>query len=330
MAVIFTGSELDSFELVGTGQRTTTTAALFDSDFCRSAMEHGGGAISNGLKKTFTPASEYWIHCNVAFELIGSSMDLSFIHAEDFAAGVTIFKMEGNNGTFFGNYWNGASFTAMSNSWTPTADTVYKIDIHINIHDTTGRFAIYIDDVLHEEFTGDTLLYTTPAMDGILLRGATTTLNYAQSSSFSEVIVADESTVGWRVATIVPTGAGATGAWTGLWSDVDEVTIDDTDWLESNTNAQVETMVASNLSVAAAAMDVQALAVVARARKGGSGIQQIQMALRTNATDYYSSTLALDPGFIPIDNLWLTNPDTAAQWTPAEIDAIEIGVKSIT
>jgi hypothetical protein len=28
--------------------------------------------------------------------------------------------------------------------------------------------------------------------------------------------------------------------------------------------------------------------------------------------------------------LWLTNPDTAAQWTPAEIDAIEIGVKSIT
>jgi hypothetical protein len=156
-------------------------------------MEHGGGQISNGLKKTFTPASEYWLHLNVTFELTGSSGDLSFCHAEDFAAGVTIFKMEGNNGTFVGNYWNGSSFTAMSNSWTPTSDTLYTVDIHINIHDSTGRFAIYIDGALHEEFTGDTLLYTTPAMDGILLRGATTSLNYTQSAAFSEVIVADES-----------------------------------------------------------------------------------------------------------------------------------------
>lgn len=330
MTIVFIGSEMDSFQLVGTNQRTSVVASKFDSNFARSAVEHGGGNISTGLKGTFAGAAEYWIHTNVVFELAASAGDLSFLHAEDFSGGVTVFKMEGNNGIFTGNYWNGSGFTIMSNVWSPVNDTLYKIDIHIKIHDTLGRFAIYIDDGLHEEFTGDTLLYGGAQMDGIFLRGAATSLLYAQSCAFSEVIVADESTIGWRVATIVPTGVGATGAWTGLWSDVDEVTIDDTDFLESNTTAQVETMVASNLSGPASSMVVQALAVVARARKGTSGIQQIQMAVRTNSLDFFSATLALDPGFIPINNIWATNPDTAAAWTPSEIDAIEIGVKSIT
>lgn len=337
MTIIFMGSEIDSFDVRGVNQRTTVVAGKFDADFCRSAIQHGGGADgASGIGKSFAGGAEFWFHFTASENAAGGSNDENFFEVWDDLNSIRgLFVIDGVNGTYKGQYWNGASYTVMSNGFTFIDDTPTVMDIHIKIHDTLGRFAIYIDGVLHEEFTGDTNLYAGGAVqvDGFNLKSSVGFFQVAYNSamSFSEVIVADESTVGWRMATIVPTGVGATGAWTGLWSDVDEVTIDDTDFLESNTTAQVETMVASNLSATAGAMDPVAVGVVARARKGSSGVQQIQMAVRTNALDFFSSTLPLDPGFDgSIWNIWELNPDTVAAWTTAEIDAIEIGVKSIT
>ena len=331
MSVIFAGSELESFKLWGTNQRESIVASKFDSDFARMAVEHAGGADSLGIGKSFTGGTEFWFHFTAVQEISTSStLDLTFFQVLDDANEEIPFRIDGLNGVYTGQYWNGSSFTSMSNTFQFIADTVTVIDVHVKIHDTTGRFAIYIDGVLHDEFTGDTNLYASAQIDGFRLKGAANSPLYSASMAFSEVVVADEPTVAWRVATIVPSAAGATSAWTGAYTDVDEAVIDDTDYLESVTANQVETMVATNLSVAASVMDVQTLAVVARTRKGNSGIQQLQLAVRTSATDYYSTTKVLDPGFIPIEAFWAQNPATVAQWTPSEIDGLEIGVKSIT
>lgn len=331
MSVIFAGGELESFNLVGVNQQVNATAGKFDSDFARMAIEHGGSGASNWIGANFTGGTEFWLHLVVNMDVgPGSTYDYSIIRLVDSVSGETVFQIDGTDGNFRGEYWNGSSFTTMPSTFTFSTNVNKTIDIHCKIHDTLGRFAIYLDNSLWDEFTGDTNLFASAQVDGIELCGPTFSLDFTKSANFSEVIVADEPTIGWRLATLIPNAAGTTSAWTGAYTDVDEIAVDDGDFLSSDTANQVHTMGASNLSVAAAAMEIQALLLNARARKGVSGPTQLQLAVRTGAADFFSSSFALDPGFISIQNMWALNPDTVVAWTPSEIDGVEIGVKSIT
>jgi len=333
MTVLFVGSEIESFDLYDINQEMVTTAGRHDSDFARGSIELNGGPDGTGIAKDFTGQTSVWLHFNVNPEW---NADTNYDHPvailHDTVSGEDTLRLEGLNGNLHLQYWNGATYTSRQGiaDFQLTTDVVQRVDIECVIHDTTGRFAVYVNEVLMDEFTGDTNLYASAQVDRIYLKGPTIFRTTDEEYWFSEVVVADESTVGWRVATLAPTGVGTTGAWTGLWSDVDEVIADDTDFIDSDTANQVETFATGNLSVAASAMEVVALVVNARVRKGSSGPAQVQLAVNSGVTDYFSATMALDPGFIPIQNIWETDPDTAAPWTVSGVDAVEIGVKSIT
>jgi hypothetical protein len=212
------------------------------------------------------------------------------------------------------------------------ANTLITFDIHFKIADAGGRFAIYMNGNLLDEFIGDTNLFASAQVDGIELAGGNSTSNTAHEVNYSEVIVADEPTIGWRVATIVPNADGNTvGEWTGGFADVDEITANDSDNLNSTTSNDTETMGATNLSTPAGALNGYK-AVVAQARvkdDGGSSPLQFQFIVRTGGTDYFSSTIALGSSYSSEENLWLVNPGTTNPWTQSEIDAIELGVESI-
>ena len=60
----------------------------------------------------------------------------------------------------------------------------------------------------------------------------------------------------------------------------------------------------------------------------GAGGQNLQMSVRTGGSDFFSSNVAISSSFATGQTIFDQNPDTAADWTTSEIDAVEIGLKS--
>ncbi len=76
-------------------------------------------------------------------------------------------------------------------------------------------------------------------------------------------------------------------------------------------------------------LDVKALIVAARSRNVAVGPQNLQMAIRTGGTDFFSSNLAISTSFATGNAIVFdTNPNTSANWTVSEINVLEIGLKS--
>jgi hypothetical protein len=147
--------------------------------------------------------------------------------------------------------------------------------------------------------------------------------------NFSEVIIATVPTIGWRLLTRYPAGNSATNtAWTGSYTDIDETVFNDSDTITSNTASQVETYTTSGPSLPSGYF-VKAIGVYARGKNDGSGVANIDMAIRATGANYVSGTKTLDLGYTAVGNIWETDPSTSAVWDNAQVDAIEVGVKSI-
>lgn len=134
-----------------------------------------------------------------------------------------------------------------------------------------------------------------------------------------------------RVAVIKPTAEGNTTQWTPSTGtdnalNVDEIPPNDnTDYNSDATVGDKDTYVTSDLPVAATT--VHALKVKLRAQKTDAGTRSIQPVIRHSGTDYDGTGVALATGYTYIDQLYVTNPGTAAAWTESDVNNAEFGVK---
>jgi hypothetical protein len=151
------------------------------------------------------------------------------------------------------------------------------------------------------------------------------------TNNWSQIICADEPTVGWKLAERHPTGNSATNtAWTNDFAAVDEATtVDDTDFITSSAAGDIETYT-GNAAANPAGLAVKALAVCARLKVPATGPQNCQAALRIGGTNYFSANLTgLTSGFGPAVALFATDPSTSAAWASiAAANAAEFGLKS--
>lgn len=331
MTILFAAGELESFtNATGTNVTAVTTADRFDADFARSAISVTGQAF---VQADFTAGTEGWLHLELYLETIDTTGDFDTVALVDSSTGNPVMTLNGNNGNLALEYNNGAGFTRVELSNPIGGDSLVTIDMHWIIADVSGEFTVYVNGIEEATFSGDTLQTGFTTIDQLVLSGGDNATSGSPQVYFSQIIVADEDTRGWKLAEIDPTGASATNtAWTGDHLDVDNIGIDDGTLIDSNAIDEVETFTCSDLSAAGAALDVIALIVGFRAQKGSTGPQNLQGAIRTNSLNFFSSSVSglATSAFNPFQAIWETNPDTAVAWTPTEIDAIEIGVKSIT
>lgn len=332
MTILFAAGELESFDGATSANVTTiTTAGRYDSDFARGAMKVTGDAFFGA---DFASATEGWLHYEVYHPVLpDNDLDFTTVQLIDIATGQVVIGIDADNGADWAmEYWNGSSFTSVIFDSDFTDDTLHRVDINWKIADAGGFFSIYLDETLVATFAGDTLLSGFTTIDRVRFLGGD---NIASPTSteinYSQVIVSTTDTRGLKLATIDITGAGTTSAWTGSNVDVDDVGISDGDFLESGSANQVETMAAANLSATANALEVRAVFLGMRAQRGAAGPQNLQGAVRVNGTDYFSSNVSgLIESLAPFQVMFEDSPDTASTWTNSEVDAIEIGVKSIT
>lgn len=305
-----------------------------------------GGGISGSYNSSFarcytacplTPAyaetvevaetADFWLHFEVDQYFFSNSStqgpivefldgsDVPFVRLNSDSQASTTWQVE---------YWTGAAWTA-AGTFTAPGDSLQTLDINVVGNSASGSASVYLSG---------TNRLTTAAIDLSAYGGVAKVRFYGRGSSIagtraiSQVIMADEPTIGWRLATVPATGAGATTDFTGTYTEIDEVVYSDADFINSAVANQVE--IFSHSSTVPSGYTVRAFGVTARAKRGASGPANLQLALRSSGTTYFSGSKALDVGYGAFCHVWETDPATAAAFATSAIASLQFGVKSIT
>jgi hypothetical protein len=328
MAILAVGGEADTYTLPsGMAFAHETNSARFEANASRIAMLVTTGVSEIRLPFGSTPSS-FWAHMYIYHESLPASAS-TYIAFQNASGSETEYRITMNaDGTWTIARFIGGSFTTIgttASSVISGASAVFDFEIVRNA--VTGVFNIYKDGASIFSFTGNT--NTDAAVGSIRFVGLTGGSN---EMNVSQVIIADETTLGFKLATLAPDGNGTNTAWTNDFTAVDEAALSTGDFIETNATSQTETYTAANINAAYSTFNVKAVVVAQRtANDSGSVVNDVQAAVRTAGTNYFSSNLSLpkDGSGYSLQNIWGTNPNTAAAWTQTEVNAVEIGLRSV-
>lgn len=363
MAILVAGTEASAYRSIGHLKSAgsvatftrTTNATHISTNFSRHGMQPSGSLSQGKLIMQFPAQTDFWFHACISHQSVATTTLTPPIQFIDSATGQVVFQYDPDTGSGDYNdgatdwdweYWDGAAFQELTrfggntaaHSFRPTSNVLHSIDVHFIVAND-GLVNFYVDGVRRGGFSGDTLNTGFTQVDTLLIQNPGS-LGSSTSLTVTEVIVATEDTRGMRLFTSYPTANGTNTAWTGTFSnaDKDNPQLNDTDFIYSGTANQVETYAMADLSAVADNLVPKAVVTCVRAHVGPAGPQNLQHVIRSGTTDYPSSNVTYTNGTaladaVPIGPtmvVWTTDPDTAAAWTTSGVNAIEVGVKSIT
>lgn len=298
----------------------------YDSNYARSAVAIRSSA-GKWAKVVFSEdADELWFMFEADMSWIGtgtSSLSTLWILTDEFDnAKLRCLHYRATTAITL-QYWNGSAWVTINSS---TADLAIgqRLDFHIKVNSVSGHGALYVG--------GDTRFETDVDLSGI----SHVSRFYAYSPTSGSVVTAwsqgaflkgTENTINKKLMTWRITGAGSSNGFTlGNYASVNEITHNDGTNLESDT-ANQEAMFAGGVVGSLGGRNVHTVGVAARAREDSTGPGNMQVGVRTNATNYWSDDIAVSVGYGQQVAFWPTNPDTGLAWGLTVPD--EIGVKSI-
>jgi hypothetical protein len=207
-------------------------------------------------------------------------------------------------------------------------NTTYLVEVRFKPLNSGGVFQVKINGILVIDFSGD----TTPGATTItsIKLGSQTYYGWAY---FDNIVVDNAAWPGnTKIQAIVPTGAGTAAQWTpsagANYECVDEVPASEADYIQTNTVDHLDTYAVGDLVGTIATVkcvQAQALAIA----EGAPTPPDIQLAVRSGGTDYFSADKQVPTGSAQLSHLWETDPATAAAWLEAGVNAMEIGVKAV-
>lgn len=325
MTILFVGGEFGSV-IGNSGGVVEDTGGSHDTNFSRCVINADGTA---GFPDDFywesatwtAQTGDFYFHFRFRSEaLTQSAGDWFYLYSGTTAN----FRMLLDNTTGYGQaqYRNAASaWTNAGSTFAVGSNVNTHFDFHCNI--TTGVVKVYSAGSLAASATGLSLGH---------MAGVTKARGFSEVTGnyYSQLIAANVATMGMRVYTRYPNGAGANTSWTGTYTDIDETTYSDADFISAASADLVETVTTTGPSLTSDYI-VKAVAVTSRTKRGASGPQNFRHVLRVNGTNYDNgSDIALDTGYGAFCSIWETDPDTGVDWLNADVASIQPGVKSIT
>ncbi len=319
MSLLFFGGELTDFSPATSDTFESATASYFNATFARCAVRVNQ-YLSYADSPNFGAQTDFWFRGDCALNSIASTRQIyGFLNN----AGTEVFRVtvsgSVSNVTLQMQYLLLGVWTNIGASISLGMSAVQTFDLNVFV-DAAGFAKLYVGGTERISATGIDL---TGITDIAQIR-----LRSPNEAYHSQIIAADEPTIGLRLLTRYPNGTGATAAWTGGSTDIDEIVNNDADFINSSTANQVETVTQTGPAITGYV--VRAVGVSARAKRGASGPANLQLALRSGGTDYFSASKALSVAYAPYQNIWAQNPATTADWVNTAIDTIQPGVKSIT
>jgi hypothetical protein len=221
--------------------------------------------------------------------------------------------------------YDGTTYTSLVNSTvTPFSGSLHNnIDIQVSNYGSNGTINAFVNGQLACSYTGNIAVLSQTTLDYAILECSNTLYKYY----LSEVIVADEDTRGMRLSTLIPNAAGDQNQWTGAYTDVDDYSPDDTNMLYTDSASQNVQLGLSDLSadLNAKIIDVH---IHSRAAVSSGSSLDLKQGVKTNANIHLGSAHTLDVGWDICVDTFSQNPQTVAEWTVSDINALQIAFQS--
>ena len=234
------------------------------------------------------------------------------------STGAVIFRITKLNGF---SVYNAAGIligAATGFSWTGAG--IYDFWIRKDGDDT--KLSIWKNAVLLVEITTSAItgLAKTLSVDSY----GTNNGSSAWFSYLSEIIVATESTLNWRVFTKAPTGNGNYTGWTGGFGDVDDINPDAL-YAESDTAEQKVTYTFPAIGAALGDNVIKGVALGGLVQ-AEAGLKRI---VRAGGVDDYEELSGVATAFAPNVSVMPLNPVTDEGWGQIDISTLEFGYESL-
>lgn len=220
------------------------------------------------------------------------------------------------------------------------ADTHHLFDFRMTIAPKDGDPTIDVvtyDAYMDEQFL-QTLTVEVAAADGWLGRSVNrmelaygTTLYGDDHVITSAILTANEPTLGMVIKTLDFTADGTVTGMTGGFADVNAFKVDEATSINSDIDGTSSTFVHSGLGALSSQYTVKGVVIAGLGHAvAGSPTPNLQAVMHNGTTEYEIGS-AVDQ----TDNLWVApinalttvNPETGLAFTPAELDAMELGFK---
>lgn len=322
MTIYFQATERESFKVTpGTGNAIeVTTASTFDSAYSRASLNITNSAVAERDWGT-SLTSEIWFHCLFRPTNVGTGQAILTLLDSSGNAFVRITLP--SNGLLQAQYWNGSAWTNIGSTWAFTLNTNYYLDVHVTLG-ASGGVEIFWNGSLVTSGSASLTAYSN-------LRTFQLRSNTASVSTFwSQIQVADVSTVNHSIATFVPSTAGTDTDGTGTNANMTEAVTSDATYVELTAAGQKRS---GKNSARAYTGTVRGVTVGGRLmRVDATGPQKAKPYVLISGTRYYGTTYTLTTGFADYSYTWQTNPATGVEWTASDInDAdLEMGWEAVT
>lgn len=329
MTILFVGGEQGDFH--GCGMSVDTSGTYHVSARARCAL--GGQNSQRATVNLASSAADIWTHHRRYWRGFngGDGTWFTLVEFGDAVGSRYRVAWRGSTSTYQLEYLSGGttwtSYASYAAAALPSGGAV-TYDTRLTVS-ASGFFGLYIDGLLVASFTGNTTI--SAAVSGVTNVAFVAAANDGTTTYqhwLSEFIVADEDIRGLFVNRLSPSAAGATSDWTGSYTEIDDITRDDSDNISSATANQETQVALSDLSGTVGT--VRGVYVKVRAAKGPTGPQGIQVGLRIGSTNYLSGTLTPIGVYMPLQYEMATNPATSAAWTVSDLNSAQLAVKSIT
>lgn len=337
MTINFVGST--AADLGGTTQKFTIATRpttgygtnLYDTDYSSecAGVQTSQDIYTSGGFVINTPAhvGDFWCHWRTQFNSISnvSNLDGDWVEFYDASDNLLAHIQILNNEYYIQAH--GDTVVDGAVAFAPTSYTPYIFDVKITVGaNIVAEF--YVNGTLMSTATaantgGKTACVKSNFQHTDMYFGSSGTASWLM---YSEVIVTDdESTIGWRVATLNPDSTGNStdliGDIAGLLEGSDGLTV------SGATNGDKGSWTLSTYNGPTSPSGIRALVTKTKSQAGVTGPQNLQHFLRVGSTDYANGVdLTPDPS-VGETVIWDNNPATSSPWATATLTGLEQGVE---
>ncbi len=204
-----------------------------------------------------------------------------------------------------------------------TYNVLRKVDMQIANWGVSATVQIYVDGLLKIAWSGDlTFSGTILNVDSLFGRHGN-----ASDLACSEIVVADGDTRTFSVVTNAPARAGTLTQWTGAYTDVNEITLDDS--TTANTNAASKDEDVGLTPLPGGQWRVEAAKAVARTTTTVSATAtKLALGINDAGTVAVGALQTLAAGWANSANLMAVNPATSAPWQPEQFPGLQLVMRS--
>lgn len=199
-----------------------------------------------------------------------------------------------------------------------------------------GTFDVEVDGVNVFTFSGDTVLSGLETCNTVLLGG-----DRLQDFTYDDLIITDAAGAApfndllsdRRIDTILPDAAGDSSGFTATPSVANFLNVDDVAPDGDTTHNEAEISTTKDLYNMAAMgftpSSIDGVNVVALAKNPDAGGTQFKLKTKTGVTEGNGSAKTPTSVYLYFDELFLTDPDTAAAWTESGVNGMQAGMEII-